>query len=246
MANPLAAINGSYAGLFYDHDTNTIVPESSGLFTLQVGSLGVFIGKLTMNGASYSYHGQFNNQRQAALPVLRRQLTPVVLNLRFDPTDTTGQVRGSVTVLVSVSITNMVDGTNSVTRTNILRTAELLGYRNVFQSRSHPAPQAGARPFAFRRSDNLMVIGTNTATINTAGRVRFRGILNGRKYSMATSIGENGDSPFYLTLRPGSEAIVGWLRFPTNETMSYGTNLFWVSSTTNGSPLRLDAVPIPP
>ncbi|MBI3850257.1 MAG: DNRLRE domain-containing protein [Verrucomicrobia bacterium] len=246
ISNPFSSLLGTYAGLFYDHDTNTIAPESSGVFTLQVGGLGEFSGKLTINGASYSYRGRFNNQRQATLPVLRRQLAPAVLNFYFDPADTAGQIHGTVTVLINVNVTNVVDGTNIITLTNILRTAELLGYRSVFQFSSPPAPQAGAYPFHLVREDNALEVGTGMAKINSSGQVRLRGSLDGRKFSAATSLGQNGDCPFYVSPRGGSETVLGWLNFTNAPPVSVAGKLFWIESGAGGPLFQVDVVPSQP
>ena len=107
--------------------------------------------------------------------------------------------------------------------------------------------QAGSRPFVLQREDNALVIGTNTVKIITSGQAQLRGSLtDGRKFSMATSLAQNGDCPFYVSLRPGSEAIFGWLNFPTNTTSSFGSNLFWVKSGTNGFRFQVDAIPVQP
>jgi plastocyanin len=218
--NPFTDINGNYAGLFYN--TNAPALDSSGFFTVQVGSLGAFTGKLMMDGQRFSFRGLFNNEHHANVFVPRRRLAPISMMLDLDPA--AGELRGSVT--------------------NGLWTAELLGHRNAVQFLSPPAPQAGSYRFRFE-TETGTIVGTNSAKINPAGRVRFRGSLDGRKISMASSISENGDSPFYVSPKGGNEAIIGWLRFPANEMMSHGTNIFWIRSTTTGFPLRLDAVGAP-
>ena len=224
ISNPFTTVNGTYAGLFYDHDPNAIAPESSGFFTLRVGRFGAFTGTLLIDGGGYPFRGQFNNQGQATVPVLRRQLVPVFLTLNLDLSGGTDQVHGEVS--------------------DAFWTVELLGNRNAFQPRLQSAPQAGTYHFDLKRNDNSMVIGTNNiARINTTGQVRFQGSLNEHKFSMATSLAQNGDCPFYVSLRVGSEAIIGWLSFTNETTLSSGTNLFWVRSGTNSVPLQFEFVP---
>jgi len=218
--NPFPAIDGSYTGLF--SDTNAVAPESSGLFTMRITSLGAFSGKLIIGGKRSSFRGQFNNEWHAELVVPRRRFGPVFLKLDLDPASV--EVRGYAT--------------------NGLWAAELLGYRNEVQFLSPPAPQAGSYQFKFVTEDGATPA-TVLAKINQRGQLRFRGNSNGRKFSASSAINENGDSPFYVSLGDGSEAIIGWLHFPANEMMSHGTNLFWIGPGTAGFPLRLDVISAP-
>src|SRR5439155_19132971 len=95
VANPFLSSAGSYSGIFYD--TNVAVPESSGLFALQLAPSGAFTGKLSMNGARYSFRSRFDLNGSAFLPVLRKSLAPAVLALQLDLSGDSSQVTGFVT-----------------------------------------------------------------------------------------------------------------------------------------------------
>ncbi len=216
--NPFAAVNGNYSGLFYN--LNAPSPKSSGFLSLQIGRLGTFSGKLVTGGQRFSFRGLFDNDLHANVFVPRRRLAPISMTLDLD--SVAGELRGNLT--------------------NSLWTAELLGYRNAVQFLSPPAAQAGSYQFRFETEDGV-VVGDSSARISASGWVRYRGRLDGRKFSMASSINENSESPFYVSPKGGNECIIGWLNFPANQIMSHGTNVFWVRSATNTLPIRLEAVP---
>ena len=87
-----------------------------------------------MNGAGYPFHGSFDREGRINLPVIRRALTPVVLDLQADLTGLTNQIHGTV-----------INALGSNVITGILHAA-----RNPFRQRSNPAPQTGRHPFALQ------------------------------------------------------------------------------------------------
>ncbi|MBI3850258.1 MAG: immunoglobulin domain-containing protein [Verrucomicrobia bacterium] len=225
ISNPFATINGTYAGLFYD--TNGVASKSSGFFSLHVDGFGAFSGGLVVDGGRSLFRGRFDAHGHVKVPVLRRQLAPVVLTLNLDLSNTTGRMDGQVTA-----------GQWS---------AELRGDRCVFPALASSPLPTGAGPFLLRRHDNSMEIARGVAKINPFGRVRLRGSLSdGPKFNMTTFLTPNGDCPFYVSLQVGSETMIGWLNFANVSTPVYGTNLFWVSSGTNGFSFQLDALSAQP
>src|SRR5439155_4221636 len=70
VLNPFLPAVGAYSGVFFN--TNNVLPESSGLVTLQLASSGLLSAKLAMNGTSYPFRGQFDLTGSARIPVVRR------------------------------------------------------------------------------------------------------------------------------------------------------------------------------
>ncbi|MEP6662566.1 MAG: Ig-like domain-containing protein [Verrucomicrobiota bacterium] len=82
IPNPFPALKGIYIGEFFA--TDEARPENSGVVLLQLTSRGSFSGRLTVNGRRFALSGQFDFMGHVRLPVLRRPIQPVVLDLQLD------------------------------------------------------------------------------------------------------------------------------------------------------------------
>ena len=213
IPNPFPAGAGNYTGLSLD--TNGVAPDSSAFFTLQVGMLGAFTGKLMQGGGSFAFRGQFSPAGEARTALLRPGRVPLAVMFRLDLTSGTDQVRGTITDGVWVS--------------------ELLGNRNVFNARTNPATQAGTRAFTWRQAGvaNRM-IATATAKIATSGSVTFAGrMVDGRMFASGAEMARNGDVPFYIPFGT-TEVVAGWLNFGLPPQPPISGDGSWVRSGTNG------------
>ncbi len=225
VPSPFPAAKGSYAGLMAD--TNGVLPDNSGYFTISMTGSGPFTGKLFVGGKGYGFHSRFDVAGDAALTVKRGKLNPVALAFHVDLTNGTGQVIGSAT-----------DGGWA---------SELAGNRAGFNAKSNPALQAGSRAFILERADDTAVTAaTGSSVISRGGRARVKGRLDdGRAFSAASVLARDGDYPFYLSLRQGNEVVIGWLNFPAAPAPDASGTVLWVRSGTSTFAAALQAASAP-
>jgi hypothetical protein len=69
-------------------------------------------------------------------------------------------------------------------------------------------------------------------------------LVDGRSFSVSSSLAKNGDYPFYLSFNRGTEIIIGWLNFPAGQQPSSSGTVFWVNSGTNAfaKSLKVDSL----
>jgi hypothetical protein len=230
VLNPFLPAVGAYTGVFFN--TNDVLPESSGLVTLQLARSGLFSGKLGMRGTSYSFRGQLGLTGAATIPVARRSLAPALLSLNLDISGDSGQLSGFVTNII---------GTNVVV-------SQLLAAKNSFNSQGNPAPPAG--PLGFVLLSGLDEIGRGTASIAKDGTVRIQGRWsNNLSFALSSVLFQHGvdggNVPFYLSYRSGTEIIIGLPHFGF-EAGDISGELSWVRSGTNGFSKKLEVMPSSP
>lgn len=219
MANPFASRVGTYSGLFYSgltNDTNTPIYANSGAVSFQLASAGSFSGRILLAGAGYGFSGRFDPGGNTVLPVLRPGHAPLVLqlNLGLNPGDT--QMSGFAT---------NVFGTNKFV-------AELLAFRNAYDSRTNAAPQAGVHTFILQSSANgvAQTVGRGNSQVSTAGTVLCRGELTpGPTFSFGTFLNQQGQCPFYVPLASGPAVILGWMNLGDGSIPPPST-LYWLTS----------------
>ena len=214
VPSPFPPITGSYRGLFIH--TNGVSPDNSGYFALNLRSLGGFSARLSLGGARYGFTGRFDAAGRAFLQVPRGTNAPLFLDLRVDLTNGTDQVSGTVS-----------DGA---------WVADLSADRNVFDARFNPARQAGSRPFVLETADpNPSAAASGISRIKLNGSTRVRGRLaDARPFATFSTLAKNGDYPFYLSLKRGSEILLGWANFPAGPDQTSSGTVLWVSTGTNG------------
>jgi len=223
--NPFPAVAGTYTGVFLDTNHHSV--ETSGFLNLKIGAVGSFSGKLSMQGKSYPFHGQFYNPSNASLPVIRPALKPVVLGLDLDPG---GRLRGFVTNSV---------GTNLVI-------SQLMAERNIFDRITNISPQTGIRHFVLKRDpgSNTDPLGMGKVVIHSGGIVQSSGMLSDRrKFNFSSTLGSTGDSSLYLSLSKGTEVIVGTFHFGPGPGPFVGGDFYWVGPGTNNIPLVAEPAP---
>jgi hypothetical protein len=226
LPQPFSALAGSYTGIFLN--SNTLSLEGSGLLTLKLNKKGAFTGKVSMNGAKYGFRGQFDQFGKINLPVIRRALAPMVLDMHLDLSGDSDQINGTAMTAA---------GTN-------VFISSLLADRNVFNSRTNPAPQAGHRSLILQPAPDLagQGIGLVQTTVSASGTTKIHGALNdGQKFSFSTAVSKEGRIPFYVSLSRGAEAMVGWLHFGKAPNDLTGSVLWTVGSAPSetSSPVQI-------
>ncbi|SPE60417.1 conserved exported hypothetical protein [Verrucomicrobia bacterium] len=219
VPNPLPAMAGSYAGLFYD--TNAVLSQNSGFnrelfqdsgfFTATLTSKGSFSAKFQLAGKPYAFTGQFSAAGTFSTNILRHLLPTLTISLQLDLGDrvVTGQISDGIEV------------------------AELETVRAVYSS-SQPAPESGkkytviiagsAKPFAQPGGN-----GFGNLSVDGAGNVLLSGTLgDGMRVSQKTFVSGQGTWPLFVPLYGGGGAIFGWMTFSNTPAGELGGALTWL------------------
>ena len=205
VSNPFPPLAGQYMGLFFDPNPDRLRPEDAGQFSFTLNKQGVFSGRLGMGGAMYSFNGRFDPNGHAQFSISRPAQSPLVVLLDLDPVG--AGVSGSVIV----------------SSDNLPLLSPLSGKRNIFNARTNPAPQAGQRSFELQRTTGAgaETVATMNAQISRAGFVSLGGSLADlRPFGRATSLGNDGTAPLYLSFNHGTEIFIGWLEFGDGSSQS--------------------------
>jgi subtilisin family serine protease len=224
VTNPFPAVRGVYAGLMAN--ARGVTPDNSGYFSLAVGSSGAFSGHLVAAGRRYGFSSRLSLDGDATISVRRGLASTLALTFHVDLTNGSDQVVGAVS-----------DGN---------WTSGVTGDRNVFNSSSNPAQQAGLRSFVLERAPDNSSAASGLSRISLGGAANVRGKLNdGRSFSTSNALAKNGDYPFYLSLNHGTEMVIGWLNFAAGQGPIASGTVQWINTGTNAFATTLQAAPGP-
>ena len=204
VTNLFPYVKGTYNGLF--HDTNTVEQISSGFFTLTVGDVGGYSGKLLLNGKSHSLKGTLWVDGTGTNTVARPGTNALRATMALDLTNGTDRITGLVSEETSSNAVWSVDLVADRAVFGGTNLAPLMGkYTMVIPSDTNPS--AGG-PFGD---------GYGTVSVSSKGGVSFSGALaDGTKVTQKTSLSKIGQWPLYLPLYKGKGALVSWVTFDTN------------------------------
>ena len=208
---PFAAEKGTYTGLFAD--TNGVLLESSGLFTVTITANGAYSGNLQLAGRRYTLKGQLDRSTaSASKTVLRAGQSSIAVTFGLDLTPGADQVTGTVG-----------DGT---------WLAQLEAHRAVFDARTNAAPYAGSYTLVLPGS-NVPGLplghGYGAVRVDASGRVRLTGSLpDGTAFSQLISISRDGIWPLYAPLNAGKASVFGWLLFTNRTTDDLNGTVSWI------------------
>ncbi|HWD91910.1 MAG TPA: hypothetical protein VG938_06130 [Verrucomicrobiae bacterium] len=192
-------ITASYSGLFSESSGTEF--GKSGMVNIQTSKRGSFSGKLELGGKSYSFRGTFDPNGAGSSAISQKTIGVINVGLQVDTNDNN-------------TINGLVSGDTWA--------ANLTAYRNVFNKRSNPAPFAGKYSLTFAGpGDNdpsrPQNDGSGTATVSTAGQVKFKGVLgDGTRVSQSAILSPDGSWPFYVPLYKQGGQIMGWLNFDSS------------------------------
>ena len=227
VTNPFPSFVGVFNGLVLQ--TNNIVPDQSGYFSLKVSTKLAYSGKLTIGGRRVSISGQINTNGQVST-FTSGQKWGVELEL----VEGTDQIRGRVTSYIGGGWTS-----------------DLFGYRQGF-SKTEPAGEL-ARSYTLRLPENtdpdVAILGHGHASIvvNSAGQAKLKGLLaDGQKWSQSSLLSTNGHCPIYVSLDRNLGEIIGWVQFSNTASNAFSGALTWIKPAsapffTNGIAAELDA-----
>ena len=190
---PVAA---TYTGLF--SESIGVGFGTSGSVTITTTKRGAYSGKLQLTANSYSFHGAFDSSGAGTSTISQKNSSGLSVSLQVDTTDNSS-----------------VSGTVSTGSWS----ADLVAYQDAFNGRTNPAPFAGTYSLLFPGADdgnpdNPQNNGVGTVSVNTAGAVKFKGVLgDGTKVSQSSEISQSGDWPLFISLYNRQGEISGWLNF---------------------------------
>ena len=215
VTNLFPYVKGTYNGLF--HDTNLVEQFSSGFFTLTVGDVGGYSGKLLLNGKTHSIKG----------------------TLWVDGTGTNTVARPGTNALRAIMALDLTNGTDRITglvseetSSNTVWSVDLAADRAVFGG-TNPAPLMGKYTMVIPSDSNASAgpfgDGYGTVSVSSKGGVSFSGALaDGTKVTQKTSLSKIGQWPLYVPLYKGKGALVSWVTFDTNaSTTDFSGVLNW-------------------
>jgi hypothetical protein len=93
--NMFPYLKGTYNGLFYD--ITSVEQQSAGYLTLTLGSLGSYSARISMNGESHRFRGNFFVDGFETNIVTRSRTNSLLLHLALDLNGGTDQLTGTVT-----------------------------------------------------------------------------------------------------------------------------------------------------
>jgi hypothetical protein len=209
LPNALAALPGSYSGLFYD--TNGVSVVSAGSISAKVTPRYAYSAKLLLGGRTYSVSGRFDTTGQDSKTINRPGgLSKLLVHLQLTHLDAgADQIRGTVT-----------DAGNWQ--------AQVVADRLVFNRTSNKA-------LAYAGDYTLVVppstggpdgSGFGTIKIDTAGTVRWTASLaDGSKLTQASTLSAQGYWPLYAPLYRGKGLITSWVQITPS---AAGGRLIWI------------------
>jgi cyclophilin family peptidyl-prolyl cis-trans isomerase len=204
VTNLFPYVKGTYNGLF--HDGTNVEQASSGFFTLTVGHVGGYSGKLLLNGQRHSFKGTFWVDGTGSNQIPRRGTNALRVLMTLDLTNGTDQITGFV---------------SEETPSNTVWSVELMADRAVFGG-TNSAPLAGKYtlivPADTNHANGPFGDGYGAVSVSAKAGVGFNGALaDGTKVAQKTSLSKMGHWPLYIPLYKGKGALVSWVGFDTNQ-----------------------------
>jgi subtilisin family serine protease len=196
IASPFVTeIAGNYSGLVQGANFSH---ETSGYATLNVTSKGLFTGKLTLRGVTYSFKGEFAGPGTATVSIPRKNDVSITLGLLID---------------LNPAGTRRIQGTLNYGAFS----ATLVADRAVF-SAAAPPPAALVKSYTllFPPADPIgnavdpRGYGVGTLKIDNAGIVSWSGTLaDGTKVSQKQALTKDSTWPLFLNLYKGRGVMLG-------------------------------------
>jgi cyclophilin family peptidyl-prolyl cis-trans isomerase len=218
--NPFPRLRGSYFGLITPNTTNS-GPRVTGAITLNLGTRGVYSGRLQLLGVSYPIRGAFSLGNVSYITG-KRGNSPLALNMSIS-TNGPASISGQYS-----------DGTES---------GSVQMYRA--ENFSEAVAQAGHFTFLVAGLTNSVLgegFGIGTADVADDGAIDINGTTqDGTDFTQATKIYSGGHFPLFVR-RSASEGILGWMTFETNNNAFHGV-AEWVNTgffpTNSGEPFQV-------
>ncbi len=217
VPNPFAATKGVFNGLFYE--TNALHADHAGFFTFTLTDKGSYSASLQTRGLKLPLKGLLDLAGRATNQVTSSlgDAYAIVWALALDGSD---QIAGSVS-----------SGS---------WTALLLGDRQVFLSKTNPAPQVG-RYTSLVLGDSASLEtpggdGYGLLAVDPRGTVRLSGYLPDNTRFVAKSfLSRQGHWPLYMSLYGRHGVILGWINFREDTVSDLDGTVSWTRPATPGA-----------
>lgn len=228
---PVFAVKTAYNGLIYREDG--ALPGETGYFRIDVSRNGSFTGRLLVGPQRAQFHGRFNEEGTAYVPV-----KVGTGDYELILTDWGGYDYREIKKLKWTLILQLTNGLNQVAG-QILSyaqtgwSANVLGDRARDSSPANPAPQAGRYTLVVlpNPDDPGSPEGDGCATVSVAksGNIRLLGSLpDGSRLTTSAILSEEGMWPLFASLRAGKGMLVGWLSFTNSVSSDMTGQLLWM------------------
>ncbi len=195
------------------------------LLSLNVTSLGGFTGSLGIRGVSYKLLGTFKQGQDGVFvwngTIHRTGQSSLIVSLRFDPCDPSGNITGTVSDNASSAIATLSKAGFSKTRP-----ALLAGNYTVLIPANPDFPGV-----EYPQGDGFALL-----TIGIDGSVRLSGQLcDGTPISQSGKLTNDGRFPVYVPLYKGKGLLSGWIDFqPVNTVSDFNGTLEWTKAVLPG------------
>ncbi len=108
--------------------------------------------------------------------------------------------------------------------------ADLLGDRDIFDSRTNPAPEAGTYSLVIPGGDGISQpagYGFANVRIDRSGNVNMNGFLaDGTFIAERTALAKDGRWPLFTSIYGGDGSVLGWMNF--GDTNDLSGNVAWI------------------
>ena len=214
IPNPFLPLAGTYHGLIFE--TNAVVPQCSGCFTLTATPQGRCSGSLQVGGVRYSLSGQFDLAGHLIAFIPPRDPT-LEVDLQLDLSSGTDRVSGTVSSAAWI--------------------ARLAGDRAVFSARTLPATNCAGKytmvvPGVYDSTNEPCGDGWATLTVDNSGWVRLRASMaDGTKLAQAVPLSKDGVWPLYASVYNRQGLVLGWIGFANAPTNDLSGGVVWIKPT---------------
>jgi hypothetical protein len=218
VPSPFGPVAGVYNGLFYPTNSADVSEQTAGMIShLTVSSLGVYSGKLLLDGAGYALSGVFDIFGRVTNRIVR-------------PTARGGPVEVALAVgWTNSHITGTVFSTNEGgwTSTNYMEEAETL-------------PTGGDQQLTVLLPPSTNATGTVPPgygfifVTNHLGDLILAGALpDASTFTQSVPVGKLSDVPVFANLYGNTGFVLGWINL-TNGMVPGATNLTWIEPARPG------------
>lgn len=214
---------GQYRGLIYQ--TNAISNRRSGYFSLRLNSQGEVYGSAIVGGRFYQLPSFFfrefvDSDGFVSLDVSRDTFWDFdqvgTADLQFDLGNDSDRVVGTLS-----NRRGSHDGTWF---------ADMVGDRDIFDSRTNPAPQAGTYSIVIPGGDGTTEpagFGFASVRIDRNGNMNLAGLLaDGTTFVERTALAKDGSWPLFASIYGGDGSVLGWMNF--GDTNDLSGSLTWI------------------
>ena len=203
--------SGTYSGLLFD--TNAVASTSSGSLNLSVTPRRAFSGALQLTTKRYPFSGTFDPNNQATKIFPRTGLSPLTLNLNYDPLGGADRITGTLT--------------------SDVWSANVLTYRSIYNARTNPAYQSGHYTMLLNGNHESTTEpagdGYAILTVSASGQVHLVGSLaDGTKFTSTSLLLAENNWPICLFPYGRGGLLLGWQALPDVFEEGPGGTLTWI------------------